>query len=174
MSPGFYDCPMDNDPCPSCDVTCCRCKLNPREIMHGKDASFYPVMGCFRLGNALFNTQSISDQLGRHLWKAIVSPPAGIQGRRVYLWRGESLYYLCISISAGNRLGVFTSVHSTVWCVAPLVLVWRIQRAMRAFLRRRRESRALAVCMGQHRRLGHCSPFALLDEDALRCVLVHI
>ena len=52
------------------------------------------------------------------------------------------------------------------------VHLWRLQRAVRAFLRRRMEQRALAVAMGVHARLGRSSAMADLPADVLGEIFV--
>ena len=49
----------------------------------------------------------------------------------------------------------------------PIVHVWRMQRAVRRWLRRKWEERALAVMMVSHVRLGALSDLALLPSDVI-------
>lgn len=139
----------------------------------GPDATFYPGMGCIRIGNGFHNMQALSDQLGRHLWEAIVIPRGHDHERRMYLLHGHDAFYQCLSVSLGDSASLFTTVHPTLRGLLPMVFVQRIQRAVRAWLRRRWESRALTVAMGVHPRLGSDGHLRLLDLDMLRCVLSH-
>ena len=157
-------------PCPKHDVTLCRCNLNPSEMIHGIDASFYPKAGCFRLGNSLYPAREYFEPFGRHMWESFIHNPAGVSQRYLYSsssrfdYRGVSFYML-----AGT--GVSFYFLSTMNGLLPSVHIRRIQRAMRTFLQRKYEQRALATTMGLHGRLGDTSCLSRLPEDVLVKIL---
>ena len=64
--------------------------------------------------------------------------------------------YLCPTIP-----GVYLAIH-----------VWRVQRAIRCYLRKRFEQRALAMVMGLHTRLGQECAFACLPADLVLALCV--
>jgi hypothetical protein len=57
---------------------------------------------------------------------------------------------------------------SIIQNIYPVIHVWRIQRVVRLFLRKKYEQRALALAMGQHARLGgELCAYACLPADLL-------
>jgi hypothetical protein len=71
-------------------------------------------------------------------------------------------------ISPTTPYGVRSGLSSPIDRFVPASLtiyVWRIQRAMRAFLRRRSVARAVAVAMAWHARLGSVALLAVLPTE---------
>jgi hypothetical protein len=140
-------------------------------MIHGTDASFYPKAGCFRLGSSLYPAREYFQTFGQHMWESFIHNPAGVSQRYLYnsssrfKYRGLSFYML-----AGT--GVSFYFLSTMNGLMSSVHIRRIQRAMRLFLQRKYEQRALATMMGLHGRLGDTSCLSGLPEDVLAKILV--
>ena len=160
---------MNTRKCPKSDVTLCRCRANPFELMHSADASYYPKAGCFRVNNILFNARHMDGRVGKHLWEVFIHNPIGFSKRYVYSWPGHRVYYASLCIIDGT--GVSIPIEPTISGIAPSVHIRRIQRAMRCFLRRGFEERALALMMGLHRRLGAGGCLSEMPADVLCKVL---
>ena len=79
---------------------------------------------------------------------------------------GDTLWTVLHIIYAADWPG-YLHLRPTIQGVFPAVRVWRVQRAIRCFLRWRYEQRALAMAMGLHARLGQGCVFACLPSDVL-------
>ena len=145
------------------DVTLCRCNLNPSEIIHGADASFYPKAGCFRMGKILYSARSCYSWFGRHMWEILIHNPGGV--------RQSCVYHSYHSINVRVGTGISFYFMPTINGLLPSVHIRRIQRAMRMFLQRKFEQRALAMTMGLHGRLGVTSCLSGLPEDIVARIL---
>lgn len=74
----------------------------------------------------------------------------------------------------GGRVGIMFPILTTSHDGAAAMLmphIWRMQRAVRAHLRRKCAARALAVGMCWHGRLGERSPFASLPPELLSAIV---
>lgn len=164
--------------CPYVSITWCQCPKTG--MIEGVDATYYPSAGFLRIGRQLYNTRTLQALgEGHHFWEAVVKcQPILHAARSVYMCRHYRLYYLTLSVMfsfgslAANGLRTGSSTPMTSWDhrrIRLTVWVWRIQRAMRAFLRRKWEARALAVAMGWHARLG--GTLAVLPVELARAVV---
>ena len=144
-------------------VTLCCCNLNPSEIIHGADASFYPKAGCFRMGKILYSARSVYGWFGRHMWEIIINNPGDV--RQICVYR----YHHLINVRVGSGISFY--FMPTINGLLPSVHIRRIQRAMRMFLQRKFEQRALAMTMGLHGRLGVTSWLSGLPEDIVAKIL---
>lgn len=107
---------------------------------------------------------------GRHFWDAVVNPLACGADRRLFQWKNDGIYYLAMSATEfGMRSGSHTPLMNHCKHGAALTVhVWRIQRAVRAFLQRDwRRRRVVAVAMGWHSRLGKGSVIAGIPDELL-------
>jgi hypothetical protein len=142
----------------------------------GIDASYYPRACFLRIGRRLFNVRMIDNISGQHFWEAVVHAPSfPTMSRSLYTGGLTREYHLCLAVTSGitptTPYGVRSGLSTTIDRFVPdfpaslTVYVWRIQRAMRAFLRRRRVARAVAVAMGWHERLGSVALLAGLPTE---------
>jgi hypothetical protein len=162
---------MESLECPSLDIAMCKCTQDPSRMIHGTDATLYPKAGCFRVGRSLYNTRLFYNSFGRHFWDLFIGNPAGICRRTVYLYSKHSIYYAALAIvqdgGVNRRVAVCFPIDPTIGGVMPVVSVWRIQRAVRGFLRHKFNQRALAVMMGLHSRLGCQCSLSCLPADVV-------
>jgi hypothetical protein len=136
----------------------CRCDIKKVPMADGAVATYYPRAGCLRIQRKLYNIRSFCDCFGKHFWEMLVSHRGNGTIFRVVPWPKHGVIYLSISVWAQNeRAGMMVPMLATVGEIAPIVSVWRIQRAARCYIRRRFEARALAVAMATHSRLGRDS-----------------
>ena len=164
-------------PC-SCNADwACRCNAHGMDMVHAGELSYYPKAGMLRKGRMLYCVRVRILDFGWCFWRDLVMmPPTVVSFRDVqsdpnrhrYTW---TLHFLRHYPFDGLSLHVdFTFKGKT-----PVVHIWRIQRAMRRFLRRRFEQRSLAVLMGSHERLGCGCVFADLSHDLIcQSILVHL
>ena len=161
---------ISTHPCPKDDVTLCRCSLNMSEMIHGIDATFYPKAGCFRLGKSLYSARVYFETFGRHMWEIFIHNPAGVSQR--YLYRSSRRFnYHGVAFYMIGGTGVGFYFLSTINGLMPSVHIRRIQRAMRMFLQRKYEQRALAMMMGLYERLGDNSRVSGLPEVIVAKIL---
>ena len=163
--------------CPASDITMCMCEVGQpgMMMMHGinenRATTFYPKAGCFRLGRNLYSLMrpDFHGCMGKHFWEMFIENPGNACRSGVFALR---MFGSECSHSAYMRLGRLYMSFPVQPCFA--LHIWRIQRAIREFLVRRRESRRLALAMGLHPRLGcQCALMALLPLDlVMRKLLV--
>ena len=154
--------------CPATDHTFCRCIID--RMIHHNNSSYYPKAGFFRDGRTLYDVRVYV--LGWHFWHTLVHLPPGFSLSK-YTYATEKMYYLTLRFEGqGNaRSGVMLMANPTLRGVSPVVHIWRIQKAVREYLRRKKfEQRALAVMMGVHIRMGILCPFAGLPVDVVRVI----
>lgn len=146
----------------------CQCREESPMIHHG-NASFYPKSGCFRVGRILFTARSI--RMGRHFWDLFIHLPPGTE-RHISPHPLHTAYQIRL-IAGEDGMSIIFEPHLpsptlSIRRVMPMIFVWRIQRAIRSFLRRRWE--ALAMMMALHPRLGLHSPLAGVPGEVLKCI----
>ena len=148
--------------CPTTDHTFCRCITD--RMIHHNNSSYYPKAGFFRDGRTLFDVRVYAFTL--------VHLPPGFSLSK-YTYATEKMYYLTLRFEGqgSGRSGAMLMASPTFRGVSPVVHIWRIQKAVREYLRRKNfEQRALAVMMGVHIRLGISCPFAALPVDVVRVI----
>ena len=155
--------------CPSLDVIACTCKKNAFDVMLGKDASFYPKSGLFRVEGVLLNARKLEKSVGKHLWHLIVYNPINVSKRLVQLWPARSLYRLSLRTTTGT--GITALLSPTVNGVFTFIHIRRIQRAIRRYLQRNFETRAIPVAMALHPRLGAASCLSAVPVDLVCAIM---
>lgn len=155
--------------CPSLDVISCKCEKNVFEVMRSKDASFYPKAGLFRVEGVLLNARKLEKAVGRHLWQLIVYDPINVSKRVIHSWPARCLYRLTLRTATGT--GITALLSPTVNGVFPFIHIRRIQRAIRRYLQRNWEMRAISVAMAWHPRLGADSCLAAIPIDLINAIL---
>ena len=158
--------------CPAENVLACRCPKNVNASVHSADASYYPRACLFRMGRRLFHVRMFDKGLGRHFWEMVVHNSPGLCSRTLYPDRLYHVQSLCFKLNAPVRGGAAVPMQWNIAGVSLVVHMWRIQRAVRAHLRRRWEKRALAVAMAAHHRLGQDSLLAAYPTELLRALLL--
>lgn len=154
------------DGCPHANVLHCLCRQ--ARMMHGPTASYYPELGFFRVDRCLFHVASC--RFGGHFWHAVVNIPSSFSGLVVAPDKVLLLYHLILDFEVEDGRGVaYCRIPHVLRGATPMVHLWRIQRAVRKFLARRFQTRALALMMAFHDRLGVDSLLNTLPEDLLRC-----
>lgn len=169
------------DPC-AYPLGLCQCREESPMIHHG-NASYYPKSGCFRMGRILFTARSI--RMGRHFWDLFIHLPPGTE-RRITPCPLYTAYHITLTTLTAPVVTTEThpvrkgmaimfephlpSPNLPIRRVMPMIFVWRIQRAIRSFLRRKWEERALAVMMALHPRLGLNSHLAGVPGEVLKCI----
>lgn len=155
---------MDLD-CPKLDIGECRCQKG-KYFMHSDDSAFYPKAGLFRKGRILYKVR-MSLHMGGHFWHWLVHRPLGIVSVTVLPNRTYQNYTFVIMLAPHTHSyrSILMNADTRICGVSMIVLVWRIQRAMRQFLRRRLEGKFLAVAMVSHARLGAGSLWADTPGD---------
>ena len=138
--------------------------------MHADDVSFYPKAGLFRQGRRLYNVRHL--KLPDRYWCGYIERGARIMctvtigGPFETPVNGDSLWSV-LKVDHTFEWPSYMHLRPTITGVYPAIHVWRIQRAIRRFLRWRFEWRALATVMGLHARLGQECVFACLPADVL-------
>ena len=119
-------------------------------MMHNGGVSFYPKAGMFRHGRMFCSARHrrYDDSFWREF--VVLSPKITTQ----YMAYLDGEVYRLLKIVHVPGLKAFISITPDICTITPVVHVWRIQRAIRRFLKRRFEQRALALCMCYHARLG--------------------
>ena len=134
-------------------------------MMHNGDVSFYPKAGMFRLGRSLCNARN--NQYDDRFWRELATSSPLLAFRR-----GRYIHYRLLKIVHAPGLEASVIITPTIGAITPVVHVWRIQRAVRRFLKLRLEQKAFAVTMCYHKRLGSGScAIACLPPDVLHDVL---
>jgi hypothetical protein len=115
--------------------------------------------------------------MGRHFWPFLVDSHS--RPGAMYISGDPVLHAFFIVLRGLDQRNLFNGVQfyscSTVSGLTPMTHVWRIQRAMRGWLRRRWEKRALAIMMAWHVRLGGASALVTLPCDVMRQnILLHV
>ena len=155
--------------CTSFSPLHCRCDIKQVAMTDGEGTTYYPKAGCLRIQRKLYNIRSFCDCFGRHFWNMLVLNRGDGTQITTLPWARHHATYLAINMRFQDETGgMLVPMLSTVGEIAPIVHVWRIQRAARRYIRRRFEARALAVAMAAHPRLGAGLP-CLLGE--LPCLL---
>ena len=138
------------------------------------NASYYPKAGCYRIGRILYDVRNISYEK-KTFWEILVQ--RGVVNRHTYVEAGRNencTVYIWSSAAQQHMLilrqGRATSLtlDTMMGGVRPMVHVWRIQRAIRMFLWRKR---CIALAMGLHVRLGTHSQMMELDSDLMALIL---
>ena len=164
------------DGCPMEYFGDCQCSNVGVVMAHFGDASQYPQCGFFRKGRRLFCVQKTPAWVrGRHFWATLLRSDVDNFGPCFHVIM-PNVYLLFMTYrppapepSHGWSFPVTAFLNGGT----PIVHVWRIQRAVRQWLRRKWEERALAVMMVSHARLGALSGLALVPSDVIhRNVLV--
>ena len=138
------------------------------------NASYYPKAGCYRIGRIMYGVRNLTSEK-KSFWEILVQ--RGVVNRHtfneagreekctVYIWSSNLQQHMLVL-----RQGRATSVtlDTTIDGVRPMVHVWRIQRAIRNFLWRRR---GIALVMGLHDRLGARSQLMVLNSELLALIL---
>ncbi len=160
------------------DVVRCQCDSHNLKAVHHGELAYYPQAGWLRVGRRLFRLRWIGRH-GQHFWDCLVRLLAVVG---VVKTRGScnTCYISCViprELDPNEReiwAGVdFLSFSGWPWLgtdhggmfLSPIVLIWRIQRAVRQFLKRNFEKRALAWMMGSHARLS-CGTAGTADIPA--------
>lgn len=138
-------------------------------MIHGAENTIYPKAGLFRTGRCLYDIRVLLKGVGMRYFEPFVANPCDrIVGVMNRVLREECWIYTYIGREAGDEQ------HRTYFCVKrdlqtpPVVVhVWRIQRAIRGYLERRRRPRRLAVLMGLHSRLGRECLLARVPVDVV-------
>ena len=143
----------------------CLCPNSPT-FMRSHDATFYAKAGCFRIGRSLYSARSYG-YTSRHFWQSFIHLPSGHRRRISVMPRGFVLYF-DISIS---ELSVLKHVERPfINGVLPMIHVWRVQRAIKRFLREKL-ARRVAFMMSAHPRLGSSSTLACIPPELLHKIL---
>ena len=141
---------------------------------HAGDMSVYPRSGLLRHGSRLYSWRHLALSTG--FWRDFIEmcPELVLHKRRIDVDPVDRDYFWTIfRIDPVPGLARMVHVSPTWKGVFPVVYVWRIQRAVKGFLRRRHEERALALAMCWHARLGAGSIMACLGEDILAVITRH-
>lgn len=168
-------CPFKNN------VYECKCNTCHLSLTHHKDVAYYPKAGWLRMGRRLFRLRWVGAH-GQHFWDCLVrlSPAIGMVNTTKE-FKACYVSFTTVLIQDTSRKAAWGGVdflHIGIWpwmgvdgIVSPIVLVWRIQRAVRRFLKRRFEERALAWMMGSLTRLCGTAGMADIPEDISRRIL---
>jgi hypothetical protein len=153
------------DGCPTAYFGDCQCSNAGVVMAHFGDASHYPRSGFFRKGRRLFCVQKTPALVGRHFWATLLRSDVDNFGTvsNMYL-----LFMRYRPPAPEPSHGWAFPITAFLNGATPIVHVWRIQRAVRQWLRRKWEERALAVMMMSHVRLGALSGLALVPSDVIR------
>ena len=139
-------------------------------MIHVGDISLYTKAGLLRHRQSLYNWRIWGKP--DEFWRERISDdPAVHTDVYVDYCEGGFVVNMLIICPIHSDSKMLVSGLMYKW-VFPAMFVWRIQRVMREFLRRKLEKRALAVAMCWHARLGSGSLMACLDTDVMRQVLV--
>lgn len=141
-------------------------------MFHTQDASFYPKSALFRQGRSLYNWRHLG--VSESFWNKTLDKCKNDVRIQINIYiddinRDWFLSILKFSFANGLEGRFYLGPRFNV--VFPMFFIWKIQRAMRRFLRKRFEERAVAVMMCLHSRLGQVSELACLHEDTLQSVV---
>ena len=141
-------------------------------MIHAGNTSYYPKAGMFREGRGMYSV--FPRTLPDSNWRLYVE-----RGARVLISRNEFIpvdgdsIWTIVRTSYSDGWPTLQHVRPTLRGIYLAIHIWRIQRAMRRFLRWKFEQRALALAMGQHARLGgQLCAYACLPADLLRHVIL--
>ena len=143
-------------------------------MIHGDGVSYYPKSGMIRLGRMLFEFRryKVSDRYWREFIE--MSPTITcVCGRQDSLpFMGHDVFWKTCKISYISGTTGTLHVRPSSRTAIPVTLIWRAQRAVKRFLKRRFEQRALALCMSHHTRLGSgaCTMACLPPDILAMCV----
>lgn len=159
------------------DIGFCCCPP-PAHMVFGLNATYYPTCKLLRVENQLFCMRPT--RIGRHALQMLVHAanssffcaPLHTSYKRVFLG-----FQYSVTLPVGGTFVEIPSrftyavgyLHNEVLLV---VHVRRAQRAIRRYLRRKWEERALAVMMASHARLGAGSALEGLQADVLAMILL--
>jgi hypothetical protein len=142
-------------------------------MIHGAENTIYPKAGLFRTGRNLYDIRVLLKGVGVRFFEPFVSKPCdritGVGGR---FWRDEYWIHTYIGVEAGEQSRTYFSVKRDLGTPPVVVHVWRIQRAIRDYLERRRRARRLAVLMDLHSRLGRECLLARVPVDVVEMNIV--
>lgn len=155
--------PPPSPTCPCDDAFDCRCRCTGRIITVG-DTTYYPRFCCLKIGRQLFGYWG---RRGPHYWEFV------LQHGGLWIWTDKShrLYELDVSRTVAPTPGMIQIRREILPLphlfrgVTIVVHVWRIQRAVRAFLTRRNRERVVAFAMAWHSRLGVDALVGYLDKQ---------
>lgn len=142
-------------------------------MIHGPENTIYPKAGLFRTGCCLYDIRVLLKGVGiGYIEPFVANPCARIVGVTNRVLGDECWIYTLIGREVGEQNRAYFCVRRNLKTPPVIVHVWRIQRAIRCYLERRRRGRLLAVMMGLHSRLGRECVLALLPADVLRMNIV--
>ena len=154
----------------------CRCGHIHDMVVSNRGVTYYPRLGLFRHENRLMHIGDPAGHMGWHFWLAAVFVQPWYRSRTVRVFKAHTAdgsfdpsYILSLQLTSytDRQYGVCLfsrALHNGVLMMGYLL---RIQRAVRAFIQARRETRALAVAMALHPRLGKLSGLARLPVELL-------
>ena len=136
------------------------------EMVHNAHVSYYPRAGFFRVGRRMYSARNMTF-MGRHFWPFLVDSHS--RPGAVVILRDSVCNAFFVALRGPDQRNQFNAVQfyicPTVAGLTPITHVWRIQRAVRGWLR---ERRALATMMAWHVRLGEASALVTLPCDVMR------
>ena len=159
---------MDLD-CPRIDIGACRCTRG-LSLIKSDNSAFYPKAGLFHVGRFLFKVRMCL-HMGAHYWHWLVHKPPGVRSVVLLPNRLYQNYTIVMILDpdlhsiSGTFRSLMMNADTRIGGVSTSVLVWRIQRAIRQFLRRKMERKLLTLAMVSHARLGIGSPWINLPTD---------
>ena len=159
----------------------CRCPVQ-RGVFSVMNITIYPQLGMMgSRETGLLDMKHIP--WGNCFWNEALRQPFGVQ--RIKIWKAPT-----VPMGWGNYIQFeFTGMDHDG---TPMACSWLcrafgcrnqkslmahlliIQGAVRTFVRRRREKRALAVVMGLHERLGQFSHIQTIPVDLLAAKIIHV
>jgi len=151
----------------------CKCPLKEKGPIHILDRGdvYYPQMGYFWIGGFMFATERAK----RRFSNKALEPQRRVLGVALTnLWSCNLYNVTMTHIGKDRETGRTFECTDSCW-VTPFrgrvlltVLIRRVQRHVRAVLRRRMAVKWAAVMMCSHERLGGESMLSLLPVDILR------
>ena len=157
---------MDLD-CPRVYIGECRCQRGAY-LIASEDSAFYPKAGMYRMGRYMFKVR-MQMHMGEHFWHWLVHKPPGVRSVVAFPHTEYHNYTIAMILdpfpcsTSGTFRTVMMNVDTLILGISIPVLVWRIQRAIRRFLRERLDAKLLALAMASHARLGVGSPWLPTD-----------
>ena len=112
----------------------------------------------------MFDIRVLLKGVGIHYMEEFLSKPCP---RLVGLMEDKGGMYIYIGVEEGEHSRTYFCVKRDFKTPPVIVHVWRIQRALRGYLKRRQRAKQLAVLMGLHSRLGGQSLIACMPVDVL-------
>ena len=144
-------------------------------MIHGPENTIYPKAGLLRTGRSLYNVRALLKGEGMRYLELFVSKTCDrIVSVMDRVLGDECWIYTLIGREVGEQNRAYFCVRRNLKTPPVIVHVWRIQRAIRCYLERRRRGRLLAVMMGLHSRLGRECALALLPADVVRMNIVGV